>query len=53
MILDVMLPEVSGIDFAKEVRQAGYSGFIMMLTALSTTRDKIQGLDAGALQISW
>ena len=47
LILDVMLPEMSGIEFAKEIRSQ-YSGFILMLTALSTTKDKIQGLDAGA-----
>lgn len=48
IILDVMLPEMSGMDFAKELRVHGHSGFILMLTALSTTHDKIQGLDAGA-----
>ncbi len=48
MILDVMLPEQSGVDFAKELRVGGHRGFILMLTALSTTKDKIQGLDAGA-----
>jgi two-component system copper resistance phosphate regulon response regulator CusR len=48
VILDVMLPEQSGIDFAKELRIAGHRGFILMLTALATTKDKIQGLDAGA-----
>lgn len=48
IILDVMLPEMSGIDFAKEIRAYGHKGFILMLTALSTTQDKISGLDAGA-----
>ncbi len=48
MILDVMLPDQSGVDFAKELRIGGHRGFILMLTALSTTKDKIQGLDAGA-----
>lgn len=48
IILDVMLPEMSGMDFAKELRTIGHSGFILMLTALSTTKDKIQGLDSGA-----
>lgn len=48
LILDVMLPEMSGMDFAKELRLGGHSGFILMLTALSTTKDKIQGLDSGA-----
>jgi DNA-binding response OmpR family regulator len=48
IILDVMLPEKSGIDFAKELRSQNYKGYILMLTALSTTQDKIQGLDSGA-----
>lgn len=48
IILDVMLPEMSGMDFAKELRIHGHKTFILMLTALSTTKDKIQGLDAGA-----
>lgn len=48
LVLDVMLPETSGTEFAKELRGGGFTGFILMLTALSTTKDKIQGLDAGA-----
>ncbi len=48
MILDVMLPDINGFDFAREIRESGYSGFILMLTAMSTTKDKIQGLDSGA-----
>lgn len=48
LILDVMLPEVTGIEFAKELRENNYKGNILMLTALSTTKDKITGLDAGA-----
>ena len=48
IILDVMLPGTSGTEFAKEIRSAGWNGFILMLTALSTTSDKIAGLDSGA-----
>lgn len=48
IILDVMLGETSGLDLAKSLRAEGYTGSILMLTALSTTQDKIQGLDAGA-----
>ena len=48
LILDVMLPEMTGMEFAKELRANGHNGFILMLTALSTTKDKIQGLDSGA-----
>lgn len=48
VILDVMLPDQSGIDTARHIRRDGYDGPILMLTALSTTKDKVQGLDAGA-----
>jgi two-component system, OmpR family, copper resistance phosphate regulon response regulator CusR len=48
VILDVMLPEQDGIETAKNLRNQGYQGPILMLTALSTTKDKITGLDAGA-----
>lgn len=48
VILDVMLPDQNGIDTARHLRRDGYEGPIMMLTALSTTKDKIVGLDAGA-----
>lgn len=48
IILDVMLPEMSGIDFIDEIKGSGHGGHILMLTALSTTKDKISGLDAGA-----
>lgn len=48
VILDVMLPDQSGIETARHVRRDGFSGPILMLTALSTTKDKVLGLDAGA-----
>lgn len=48
MILDVMLPDGSGVEFAKWVRANNYSGPILMLTALASTSDKVKGLDAGA-----
>lgn len=48
VILDVMLPDQSGIDTARHLRRDSYMGPILMLTALSTTKDKVNGLDAGA-----
>nr|BFD60137.1 response regulator transcription factor [Bdellovibrio sp. CKG001]BFD63549.1 response regulator transcription factor [Bdellovibrio sp. HM001]BFD66296.1 response regulator transcription factor [Bdellovibrio sp. HAGR004] len=48
VILDVMLPDQSGIDTARHIRRDGFEGPILMLTALSTTKDKVHGLDAGA-----
>jgi DNA-binding response OmpR family regulator len=48
VVLDVMLPDQSGIDTARHIRRDGYEGPILMVTALSTTKDKVNGLDAGA-----
>jgi two-component system, OmpR family, copper resistance phosphate regulon response regulator CusR len=48
IILDVMLPDQNGFDTARHIRADGYSGPILMLTALSGTKDKVHGLDAGA-----
>lgn len=48
IILDVMLPDQNGIDTARHLRRDNYDGPILMLTALSTTKDKVHGLDAGA-----
>ncbi|NUN06059.1 MAG: response regulator transcription factor [Bdellovibrio sp.] len=48
VILDVMLPDQSGIDTARHIRRDGFAGPILMVTALSTTKDKVHGLDAGA-----
>jgi two-component system copper resistance phosphate regulon response regulator CusR len=48
IILDIMLPELSGFDFSKELRLLTPTSLILMVTALSTTKDKIQGLDSGA-----
>jgi two-component system, OmpR family, copper resistance phosphate regulon response regulator CusR len=48
VILDVMLPDKNGIDIARQLRADTYAGPIIMLTALSGTKDKVRGLDAGA-----
>lgn len=48
VILDVMLPDQNGIDTARHLRRDGFVGPILMVTALSTTKDKVNGLDAGA-----
>ncbi len=48
LILDWMLPEVSGIDLCRSYRRSGKTIPVLMLTAKDTTIDKITGLDAGA-----
>lgn len=48
LILDVMLPSISGFDICKTIRQKNLPIFILMLTARDKEIDKIMGLDLGA-----
>jgi OmpR-family two-component system manganese-sensing response regulator len=48
LILDWMLPDISGIDLCHYARRNGKASPILMLTAKDTLQDKVIGLDAGA-----
>jgi len=48
IILDVMLPGMSGFDFCKQLRSSNDNTFIIMLTAKTDEIDKILGLELGA-----
>ena len=48
IITDVILPKMDGLDLSKEIRQTKPDTPILMLTALGTTDDKVEGFDAGA-----
>lgn len=48
ILMDLILPKINGIDLCKEVRIARPDIPIIMLTALGTTDDKVEGFDAGA-----
>lgn len=48
LILDLMLPKMSGIDLCKQLRSTGNQTPIIMLTARDTQADKIRGLKTGA-----
>lgn len=48
IILDVMLPKMNGTDVAKALRKEGFATPILMLTALGSANDVINGLDQGA-----
>lgn len=48
LVLDLMLPEMDGIEVARKLRAAGKTLPILMLTARDTEEDKIEGLDVGA-----
>lgn len=47
IILDIMLPGKDGMSICKELRDAGVSTPILMLTARDTLEDKLQGFQAG------
>lgn len=48
IIIDLILPKINGLDLCKLVREARPDIPIIMLTALGTTDDKVEGFDAGA-----
>jgi DNA-binding response OmpR family regulator len=48
VILDIGLPDMSGLDVAKRLRRDGREVAILMLTARDTVNDRVNGLDAGA-----
>ena len=48
VILDINLPLMSGFEVAKNIRNANNSVPILMLTALGTMDDKIEGFESGA-----
>lgn len=48
VILDVLLPGLSGFEVCKQLRSRGRAMPILLLTALSSVDDRVQGLDLGA-----
>lgn len=48
VILDVMLPGLSGLEVCQTLRASGFSLPILMLTALSALEDRVSGLRLGA-----
>ena len=48
IILDIMLPGMNGFEVCKQLRQAGVTTPILMLTARGQEIDKILGLELGA-----
>ena len=48
VVLDVMLPGMSGYEIVHQMRHEGVSTPVLLLTARTTTADKVEGLDAGA-----
>jgi two-component system OmpR family response regulator len=48
VVLDVMLPRVSGWDVLDILRREGYRTPILLLTARDAVEDRVRGLDTGA-----
>ena len=48
LVLDWMMPNVTGVDACRSLRQNGYEKAILMLTARDSVEDRVTGLDAGA-----
>jgi DNA-binding response OmpR family regulator len=48
IVLDIGLPDISGLDVARRIRRSGRDVAILMLTARDTVGDRVTGLDAGA-----
>ena len=48
IVLDLMMPKMSGYELCQKVRSEGITTPILMLTARSEENDRIRGLDTGA-----
>lgn len=48
IVLDIMLPKLSGLEILKTIRGRGVKTPVIMLSALGEVEDKIKGLELGA-----
>ena len=48
VLLDLGLPDLDGLDVCRQIREAGYDGAVMILTARGGELDRVVGLDVGA-----
>jgi len=48
VLLDLHLPDGSGLDLLRDWREEGFSTAVLVLTANDRVEDKVEGLDAGA-----
>jgi two-component system copper resistance phosphate regulon response regulator CusR len=48
IVLDIVLPEMDGLEVCRKIRHKGIHAPILMLTARDAVEDRITGLDAGA-----
>ncbi len=48
IVLDIMLPGITGLGILKKMRSSGDHTPVLLLTALGSVEDRVAGLDAGA-----
>ena len=48
IILDIMLPQINGLQLLRELRKRGYKTPILLLTARDRVENRVEGLDSGA-----
>ncbi len=48
LLVDIMLPQKTGFELVRELRQSGSDVPVLMLTAMDSEADVVMGLDAGA-----
>ena len=48
IIMDIMMPRMTGLEVLGQIRKEGYRTPVLLLTAKSQIEDRIEGLDAGA-----
>jgi DNA-binding response OmpR family regulator len=48
IVLDIMLPEINGLDIVKALRTNGHTVPILLLTARDSVDDRVTGLETGA-----
>ena len=48
LVLDWMMPELTGVEVCKKLRETGFDSGIILLTAMDGTNNIIEGLDNGA-----
>ncbi len=48
ILLDIMLPGITGLGILRKLRKSGDTTPVLLLTALSSVEERVAGLDAGA-----
>ncbi|MCL4138335.1 UNVERIFIED_CONTAM: hypothetical protein GTU68_026192, partial [Idotea baltica] len=48
IVLDLMLPEIDGLEVLKQLRTAGNQTPVVILTAKGSVNERVEGLEAGA-----